>query len=217
MNPFASIDEDRPVTPKKPEAPVRKAKPKPTHDEAKAIYAAYLKKIEELKPHQEYALKVAHATDGPSKTPVKPLATMGCNGGALLCDHCGKAIILESAPYYNVPADVAWASNPSREQNWVSYIKGGLMIRIVDNGTLRIYHGYDGTPDHCCTVAKAQMDAAEAKHVRDMSKFSILLKYFEEEFPQKPDDERQKLASHVFNVMFSFDPGIGVNIPCTTL
>lgn len=214
-NPLASIWDDIPVAPKK-EAPKPKVRPKPDHSEAKAIYAAYLAKVAELKPHQEYAMRVAKATDGPSKTPVKPLATMGCNGGPLLCDHCGKAIILESAPYYNVPADVAWASNPKRDASWVSYIKGGLMVRIVDNGTLRIYHGYDHCANHCCTLAKLQMDEAEAKHVRDNSKFTLLSKWLEEDRPELTDRERDQIASDVMNVMFSFDPGIGVNVPCTT-
>jgi hypothetical protein len=210
-NPFESLWEDRPAAPlvaTKP--PLRKAKPPKDHTEAKAIYAAYLKRLPELLKHQEYAMAVAKATDGPGMTPVKPLATMGCNGGPLLCDHCGKAIILESGPYYNVPADVAWAANPKRDEKWVSYIKGGLIVAIVDHGLLRIYHGYDGVPNHCYTLAKAKMAADEAAFVKDHSKFKLLYEYFEEE--KFVDYER--LASEVFNLMFSFDPGYGVNRPC---
>lgn len=213
MNPFASIDEDRPIAPKKQEAPKTKLTSKADHTEAKAIYEKYLVKAAELKKHQDYAIAVAKATDGPSMTPVMPLACMGTNGGALLCDHCGKPIILESPPYYNVPVDVAWASNPARDDKWVSYIKGGLMVRIVDNGTLRIYHGYDGVKGHCCTVAKAAMDLAESKHVRDGSKFGLLSRWLRDERPELDDRERDKLASNIMSVMFSFDPGIGVNRP----
>lgn len=209
-NPFACLDEDRPAAPKRPEPPKAKPKPKPDHSEAKAIYAAYLVKLQELKVHQDYALAVGKATDGPSKTPVKPLATMGCNGGPLLCDHCGKAIILESNPYYNVPADVAWANNPKRDDKWVSYIKGGLMVVIVENGTLRIYHGYDGIPTHCYAYGKAKLAEMEAAHVRDQSKFKLLWDYFEETKP----DNWMRLANDVFNTMFGFDPGLGVNKPC---
>lgn len=212
MNPFASIWEDTPKAIEKPK-PVAKPKLKPDHSVARKIYCDYLIKSVELTRHRIYADKVARATDGPSKTPVMPLACMGTNNGPLLCDHCGKAILLEDGPYYNVPADVAWAANQKRHDKWVSYIKGGLLVRIVDNGTLRIYHGYDGTPGHCCTIAKAQMDAAEALHVRDHSKFNLIYKFLKDEYPDKTDAEQQKLASDVIDVMFSFDPGIGVNVP----
>src|SRR6266511_899999 len=73
-----------------------KAKPKPKpqkvqdHAEARAIYQAYLKKIEELEVHRAYAERVVKATGGPGQTPVRPLATMGTGGGPLLCDQCGK-------------------------------------------------------------------------------------------------------------------------------
>ncbi len=192
-----------------------KVKSKADHSIARAIYAAYLAKSADLKLHQEYAERVAKATDGPSMTPVMPLATMGCNGGALLCDHCGKAIILESGKFYNVPADVAWASVPEEQRSprWLAYIKGGLMVRIVDNGTLRIYHGYDGVAGHCCTVAKAALDAAEAKHVQDNSNGTIIWKFLRDEFPEATDRDLDRKLSDIMNVMYSFDPGIGVNRP----
>src|SRR5439155_2782713 len=79
----------------------KEARPKPKpqnvpdHTEARAIYQAYLKKREELEVHRAYAERVARATGGPGQTPVRPLATMGTDGGPLLCDYCGKPTVLE--------------------------------------------------------------------------------------------------------------------------
>lgn len=205
MNPLASIWDDLPTPPVKE----KKVKPPPIkvdHSVARKIYEEYLVKRDILRQHQEYALRVAKATEGPSMTPVKPLATMGCNGGALLCDHCGKPIILEGGRFHNVPVDVAWAQNPL--DNWISYIKGGLMVRIVDNGTLRIYHGYDNVPDHCCTLAKAKMDAEEASFKMPYEKIHLVAKLVSDEFG---NDNR--LLSDIVTVMLSFDPGFGVNRP----
>src|SRR5687768_6309548 len=64
----------------------------PDHTEARSIYQAYLKKAAELRVHQDYAERVVRATAGPGQTPVRPLATMGTDGGPLLCDRCGKPI-----------------------------------------------------------------------------------------------------------------------------
>src|SRR5262245_56040158 len=114
-------------------------KPKPVevqdHTEARNIYQAYLKKNEVLEVHRAYADRVARATSGPGMTPVQPLATMGTNGGPLLCDHCGKPIKLEGGQYHGVAADVAWRKNPV--ENWTSWILGGLVVEIQTNGTLR--------------------------------------------------------------------------------
>src|SRR5262245_27680291 len=64
-----------------------KAKPEPEevqdHTEAREIYQAYLQKIEDLEVHRAYADQVAEATEGRGQTPVRPLATMGTNGGPL--------------------------------------------------------------------------------------------------------------------------------------
>jgi len=203
-----------PVVAEKPK-PVVKIKPKPDHSEAKAIYAAYLIKAAELAKHREYAERVAKATDGQSQTPVMPLACMGTNGGPLLCDHCNKPIILEGGKFHKVYADVAWKANPLRSNKWMSFISGGLMVRIVDNGTLRIYHGYDGSAGHCCTIAKAAMDAAEAKFTRDNSKGTLICKFLRDEFPEDTDRELDRKLTDIMNVMFSFDPSYGVNVPCS--
>src|SRR5207237_5126344 len=98
------------------EEDVEEAKPEPEevqdHTEAREVYQAYLKKIEELEAHRAYAEQVAEATAGHGQTPVRPLATMGTNGGPLLCDHCGKPIVLEGGRFHGVAADAAWEEHP---------------------------------------------------------------------------------------------------------
>jgi hypothetical protein len=69
------------------------------HTEARQVYEAFLKKREELGVHRDHAEQVAQATAGHGQTPVRPLATMGTNGGPLLCDHCGKPIVLEGGTF----------------------------------------------------------------------------------------------------------------------
>lgn len=202
-NPLASIWEDRPVKPKAP-PPKPQSKPVVDHSEARKLYEAFLVKRDMLKVHQAYADAVAKATDSPGMTPVKPLATMGCNGGPLLCDHCGKPIILEGGKYHKMYTDAAWKINPV--EGWKSYISGGLVVAIVDNGTLRIYHGYDGMPDHCYTKAKAQLQQQEETHTVDRVLLNKVTRFLE-------DEGKITELSEVYSVMFSFDPGIGVNKP----
>jgi hypothetical protein len=192
-----------------------KPKPKVDHTEAKAIYAKYLEKKAILTVHQEYAKRVAKATDDKrGKTPVRPLATMGCNGGVLLCDHCLKPIILESTPCYNVPVDEAWARHPElHDKDWISYIKGGLIVYIAENGTLRIYHGYS-RPTDCDKLAIDAINAASDAFTRDTSKCNIIWKYIDEELlKDKTHDEKNVLFADIMSVMYSYDPGIGVNHP----
>lgn len=197
-----------------PSKPKPKLKPKPDHSEAKAIYAAYLEKKAVLTVHQEYALRVAKATDDSiGKTPVRPLATMGCNGGALLCDHCHKPIVLESTPVYNVPADEAWLRHPElHDTNWVSYIKGGLIVYLAENGTIRIYHGYS-RPTDCDTIDMKRINAESDAWKTDFSKATAVSKFLDEEFPDKTQTEKNTLLSDIMKVMFSYDPGIGINHP----
>ena len=185
----------------------------PDHSEAREIYQAYLKKSEELAVHQAYADRVAKATSGPGMTPVRPLATMGTDGGPLLCDHCGKAILLEGGKYHNVPADVAWKRNPTRDK-WASWISGGLLVEIQTNGTLRIYHGYPGRDDkQCCNVARRNDDKARAKFKSpDRTKlYHKIIAFLEHELPDVTDKERLDVLNKILDVMYSYDPGIGVN------
>jgi|GEM_PF-1847446 len=193
-------------------------KPKPQkvldHTEARGIYQAYLKKIEELEVHRAYAERVAKATGGPGQTPVRPLATMGTDGGPLLCDHCGKPIVLEGGPFHGVGADVAWKQNPSA--NWLSWILGGMVVEIAINGTLRIYHGYPGGHNKfCCNVARRKEEKAQEQFQSSKTPetFHMIMAFLEDEFPDMTERARLDLLNEILNTMYSYDPGIGVNRP----
>jgi hypothetical protein len=193
-----------------------KAEVKPDHREAREIYQAYLKKAEELQRHRDYADEVAHATSGSGMTPVRPLATMGTNGGPLLCDHCKKPILLESGPYHGMTADAAWKKNPNPDANWRSYILGGMVVEIQTNGTLRIYHGYPGRHNnHCCNIASREdHEAREVFVTRERSqKRPLLIAFLEHEFPDLEKAARTELLNDILDVMYSYDPGYGVNRP----
>jgi hypothetical protein len=194
------------------------ARPEPKkvqdHTEAREVYQAYRKKLEELEVHRAYAEQVARATEGLGQTPVRPLATMGTNGGPLLCDHCGKPIVLEGGTFHGVAADAAWEQSP--RENWTSWILGGMVVEIQTNGTLRIYHGYPRSNDkHCCNIASRQDDKARAEF--DSSKRSekrpMLMAFIEQEFSAMPREEQLDLLSNILDTMYEYDPGIGVNRP----
>lgn len=196
------------------EPPRPPAAPPRDHSAARALYQEYLKRVAELEPHRAYAERVARATSGPGQTPVRPLATMGTGGGPLLCDHCGKPIVLEGGRFHGVPADVAWARDP--RDRWTSWILGGMVVEIQTNGTLRIYHGYPGgNAKHCCNAAsRADTKAREAFGPRrGADQFMPLLAFFEDEFPDLTDRARQGLANEVLDALFAYDPGLGANRP----
>lgn len=188
-----------------------KPKPPVDHTAAKQFYAQYLARVAELVPHQQYADRVARATQGRGKTPVQPLATMGCNGGPLLCDHCRKPIVLEDRPFRGVNADVAWRQNPV--PGWQSYILGGVVISVEMNGTLRVYHGHLG--DGCCATATAVRDAAYDRFVRKIPPGALddLRLFLTAEFPALAAADVLKLVDDVVGVLWGFDPGLGVNRP----
>jgi hypothetical protein len=184
------------------------------HTEAQEIYQAYLKKIEELEVHRAYAERVAKATAGHDQTPVRPLATMGTNGGPLLCDHCGKPIVLEGGRFHGVAADVAWQQNP--RANWTSWMLGGLVVEIQTNGTLRIYHGYPGrNTNHCCNVASREHEEARAAFdsSQGAEKLDLILAFIEHEFPDMTGEEHLDLLNKILDTMYSYDPGLGINRP----
>jgi hypothetical protein len=186
----------------------------PDHTEAREIYQAYLKKIEELEAHRAYADQVVQATEGHGQTPVRPLATMGTNGGPLLCDHCGKPIVLEGGRFHGVAADVAWKKNPS--DNWTSWILGGMVVEIQTNGTLRIYHGYPGRNDNqCCNVASREDEKARAefKSRKGSEKKDMILAFLEHEFPDMTREEHLDLLNKILDTMYRYDPGLGINRP----
>ena len=185
----------------------------PDHTEAREIYQAYLKKMEELEVHRAYAEQVAEATAGHGQTPVRPLATMGTDGGPLLCDHCGKPIVLEGGHFHGVAADVAWKQNPS--DDWTSWILGGMVVEIQTNGTLRIYHGYPGRHNDCCEVAVREHKKAQAKFEsgKGSEKEDLIRAFLEQEFPDMTGEERLDLLGKILETMYSYDPGIGINRP----
>lgn len=191
----------------------RAPKPPVDHSEPRAWYVAYLAKLAELAPHVEYAKRVESATAGGGMTPVMPLATMGCGGGPLLCDHCGKPMLLEGGRFNKVYADAGWKQNP--EPNWRSWIKGGMVVEGETNGTVRVYHGYVGRAGHCVNVARAARDAAERAYVsaRPADVPNRMYKFLAAEHPETTDAERCAIISGVVDRLFSFDPGIGVNRP----
>jgi hypothetical protein len=185
------------------------------HTEARAIYQAYLKKVGELEVHRAYAEQVVQATAGHGQTPVRPLATLGTNGGPLLCDHCGKPIVLEGGRFHGVTADVAWKQNP--RGNWTSWILGGMVVEIQTNGTLRIYHGYPGrNADHCCNVASREHKKAQAAFASRggfFEKADMISAFLEQDFPGLTKDERLNLLNKILDTMYGYDPGLGVNRP----
>jgi hypothetical protein len=197
----------------KPEAAKPEPKPAQDHTEARGIYRAYLKKIEELEVHRAYARQVVEATASRGQTPVRPLATIGTNGGPLLCDHCGKPIVLEGGQFHGVTADAAWKKNPSA--NWTSWILGGMVVETQTNGTLRIYHGYPGRPDDCCEVALREGKEAREQFESGMGsdKENLLRAFLEQEFPGMTRKKRFNLRCEIMETMYSYDPGMGINRP----
>jgi hypothetical protein len=197
--------------------PEPEARPGPVaqdHTEAREIYRAYLKKSAELEVHRAYAERVADATAGRGQTPVRPLATMGTNGGPLLCDRCRKPIVLEGGRFHGMAADAAWEKSP--KDNWTSWILGGMVVELQTNGTLRIYHGYPGRNNNqCCNVASREDKEARAKFEsgKGSEKQHMLLAFLQHELPDMTEDEHLDLLSKILNTMYSYDPGIGLNRP----
>jgi len=189
----------------------------PNHTEAREVYQVHLRKVEELEEHRAYAEQVTEATAGHGQTPVRPLATMGTDGGPLLCDHCGKPIILEGGRFHGVAADAAWRMNP--RGNWTSWILGGMVVDIQINGTLRIYHGYPGGNDNqCCNVASREEVKARAEfESREGSeKQNKILAFLEQEFPAMTEEGRLDLLNKILDTMYGYDPGLGINRPSST-
>lgn len=183
------------------------------HAAAKAMYQEYLARAAVLERHRRFAADVAEATSGSGQTPVEPLATMGKNGGPLLCDVCGKPMILEGGAFHKVYADEAWRRNPKK--GWKSWIAGGMVVRIETNGTLRIFHGYPGRSGCVQKADKAdERDRAEFRERSDAmevsAKLALLSAYFRAELPENDSDA---VRSDIYRVLFVYDPGLGINSP----
>jgi len=181
------------------------------HAAARAMYQDFLARSAVLERHCRHATDVAKATSGSGQTPVEPLATMGKDGGPLVCDVCGKPMVLEGGAYHGVYADEAWRRNP--KQGWTSWISGGMVVRIETNGTLRIYHGYPGRSG--CVQKADRADERERAEFRARSKemnvpakLESLSAYFKAELPENDSDA---VLSNIHKVLFVYDPGLGVN------
>ncbi len=194
--------------------------PEPTgtlaHQEARALYQRYLEKVNELDRHRRYARRVAEATAGEGMTPVLPLATMGTGGGPLLCDHCQKPLRLEGGRFHGKAAQVAWGEHPAPSSDWVSWILGGLVVEIQANQTLRIYHGYPGRRSACCEQAFAANEQARREHdsapwFASEGIVSDLVR--EELLPGAAPADQQTLTHQILDLLFGYDPGLGVNRP----
>jgi hypothetical protein len=181
------------------------------HAAAKAMYQDYLARAAVLERRRRLAADVMTATSADGQTPVEPLATMGRNGGPLLCDVCGKPMILEGAGFQGVFADEAWRRHPVK--GWVSWISGGMVVRIETNGTLRIYHGYPGRSG--CVVSADQADKQRRADFRarsssdaSMAKLDLISAYLKAELPDKDNDA---VLTDIYKVLFDYDPGLGIN------
>lgn len=182
------------------------------HAAARALYQEYVARAAVLERHRQYADAVAKATSGSGQTPVKPLATMGKGGGPLLCDVCGKPMILEGGVYDGVFADEAWQQNPKPQ--WKSWISGGMVVRLEGNGTLRIYHGYPNRSG-CVLTADREYDKNRANFrapsgAEITQKLELLSAYFKAELPDKDTDD---VLNAIYKLMFVYDPGFGINGP----
>ncbi|MFT3698719.1 MAG: hypothetical protein QM831_36570 [Kofleriaceae bacterium] len=182
------------------------------HAAARAMWEDYQARAKVLERRKLYASDVARATSGGGQTPVEPLATLGKHGGPLLCDVCGKPMILEGGPWQGVYADEAWKKNPKK--GWCSWISGGMVVRIETNGTLRVFHGYPGrsgcvvTADKADKKARADFKAAKGDDAA-MAKLDQLSAFFKAELPEHDNDS---VLTEIYRVLFDYDPGLGVNI-----
>lgn len=199
----------------KVEKTVKAIKVEQLDPKAVEIYDKYLDKLAFLKKHKDYALAVEKSTGNSSRTCVMPLATMGTKkdnkDAPLLCDVCLKPMILEGGAYHKKYADEAWAMNP--DPRWQSFIKGGMVLDITLNGTLRVYHGYPYNPYDCCTVGKNKINNADEafdnSEVRENC--ALMTKFVETKFSTLSSNEQRNLINDILNTVFGFDPGIGVN------
>lgn len=214
LHPILSVE---PPLPAQQIAPAPKKDP---HVEARGIYQAYLDKLEMMRPHQEYCDRMIEATGMVGgKTPVMPLAIMGTDGGPLLCDTCKKQIPLEGgslgANWQGIGAGTAWATAEENEMQpdntWCSFISGGVTFVEEYNRTFRVYHGYEGG-----CLAKDPKNKQEAAFVRKEVPYVTRQKlsdFLAAEHGIQNEAERKNMINTIFNELYKYDPGIGVNHP----
>lgn len=181
------------------------------HAAARAMYEDYCARAATLARHRAYADAVVRATSNAGQTPVEPLATLGKGGGPLRCDVCEKPMILEGGEFHGVYADEAWRRNP--QPGWVSWMKGGMVVQIESNRTLRVYHGYPGRSG-CVLKADRARDQARAEFTARMADVPVSANLAAIRAYLKvaaPDQATDAVMSDVYKVLFVFDPGLGIN------
>jgi hypothetical protein len=186
---------------------------KDPHQEARLLYQEYLDKEAMMQPHRKYCQKIIRATAARGgQTPVMPLAIMGTNGGPLLCDSCGNQIPLEGGKFNRQGAGDAWkAAGPGASNSWCSFVSGGVTFMQESNGTLRVYHGYEGG----CIKKDPKEKERSAFQRKSMPSATRekLDAFLEEEQRIADKDQRKMLINTIISSLFSYDPGIGVNRP----
>ncbi len=221
-NPLAAIWEDddnlpQPVVVKETAPIVVKKVAAPAvvdYGNSEQVYELYLTKQSELPRRRQYAKKVATAiaiTGEHNQTLVKPLATMGGNGGCLLCDYCGHPIRLEGSTFDNMPVDKAWQlkAKDKDSDKWKAWIKGGMAVVISGNGTLRIYHGYGKDKPNDCDYRRL---IKEREFVRDNESLQKMWKWLDQQkFKDYPNQVKLNTFNQIVSLMFSYDNGFGVN------
>lgn len=185
-----------------------------TDDECRDLYDRYIARRDRLLVLRQYARDVIAATGGASMTQVEPLASMN-HGGPLLCDVCGKPMILEGGGYQGMHADKGWARNPV--PGWKSYISGGMLLLTESNGTLRVYRGHPHG-DGCVGVGDRANDerraAFRATQDTDAAYATLdrLAEYLRDKAPA-PVATMDAVLSDVYKTMLTYDPGDGINAP----
>lgn len=196
------------------------SKPKRDYPVARFLYQQYLDLISVLRPLQEYANQVILNTrpNNSGQTPVWALATLGRDGGELVCDVCERGIPLEGGPHSNQTAGRAWAtaSDKLRNQSWYNYILGGVMFVQEVNNTLRVYHGY---PNHSCHRTAERNDALARKEFnsnrpeRPPKMRAELHAYLTDVIGISDVEDRDRVIRELDDVLFNYDPGLGINRP----
>lgn len=203
LKPIIALQSSEVEQPKAQKTPKIK---KDKHPEAKAVYQKYLEIEDYLEPYRTYNKLMINATRPQhGKTPIEPLATMGTDGGEILCDYCQKPILIEGGQYHGMGAGDAWKA--SNETLKYSYILGGVIFLTEQNGTFRAYHDYS-PPCYKAAIKKTDEEKAFFK-------------------PEKPHliakKMREFLADNIFldpssthtiiNTVYGYDPGVGINHP----
>lgn len=178
--------------------------------EVRPIYQHYLDKAEELKPYQLHCKKLVRAmAPVGGQTPVMPLATMGPNGGPMLCDACGKQIPLEGGRFHGVSAGAAW--NADAKDKWYSYILGGVTYMIEANNTFRLLHGYES--GGCFRVYdKKIMSSTRPDFVITSNIRNKLTQLLIEEEGFAPDSAKE-FTDKILRTLSQRDIGFGINTP----